>query len=127
LITRWWQSNVPVERICLKEELTAIRIPWVFSALFVITMVAFFTIGSPILYGVLPIVSVVWLIAGLSVVHALVQHRQLGWLWLLVVYIGLFAVNKVMFPLLSLAACVDSMVNLRQRFATVLSEKRGEK
>ncbi len=121
IIARWWQAHMDTNATSIREELLQIRMPCLLSIIFVILITVLLILKTPMLFGVLPIIITAWLIAGLSVIHALAHQHKTGWLWLLLIYIGLFAVNKIVLPMLLLAACLDSVFNLRQRFCKSLS------
>lgn len=121
LVARWWQAHLFVNAIRLRVELLQIRMPWLLSVVCIASLTVLFFMNTTVLFGVLPIVAIAWLIAGLSVLHAILDQRKLAWLCLLLVYIGLFAANRWVIPLVLLIACVDSFIDLRKRIGTTIS------
>ncbi|MCD6055196.1 MAG: hypothetical protein K0R12_158 [Gammaproteobacteria bacterium] len=119
LVARWWQSRVFPQSVSLAKELLSIRLPVALMFIFLLCAALFFWFRSASLFGIVPIVLTVWLIASLSLIHGFFYRRKAGWVFIILIYLGLTALSKAMLPGLLLIACVDSVVDFRHRFSRV--------
>ena len=76
---------------------------------------------SPVLTALIPIASLPLFIAGLALVHGLVNLKQLGSFWLVGMYMLLITVTQLAYPVIVLTACFDSVFDFRRRAANRLS------
>lgn len=122
VLSRWWQAVMfnPGE---LRKELLNIRLSYIAGALFLICY-PLSSWGDKTAIDMMPVIYLVFSIAGLSVMHSLlgVKTRRLG---LVLLYVGLIVIITL-FPsgillialIFSLIAFFDIGMNFRKRFAT---------
>jgi hypothetical protein len=122
VLSRWWQAIMfnPGE---LRKELLNIRLSYIAGALFLICY-PLSSWGDKTAIDMMPVIYLVFSIAGLSVMHSLlgVKTRRLG---LVLLYVGLIVIITL-FPsgilpialIFSLIAFFDIGMNFRKRFAT---------
>ena len=70
---------------------------------------------SPIMTALVPIASLPLFIAGLALLHGLVRLRKLSSFWLIGTYVLLITITQLAYPLIFLTACLDSLLNFRNR------------
>ena len=98
----------------LRPELEGIRLSlWQLLILLAILILSFLHIG--LAQDALPVAVFVFVLAGLSVFHALVHLKNLAKKWILLVYVLLVVFFPYMAAAFMLLAVVDSLVNLRRR------------
>jgi hypothetical protein len=110
---RYWQSRLfnPGQ---LKPELHAIRLPRSFVAvLIVLALAGFAKIGMFV--DCLPIIATVLALAGLSVVHYIVEARKIRDIWLVLFYIIGSLLIVYFLVTLCLLGLIDSFWDLRNR------------
>lgn len=113
LLARWWDINV-FRGGSLKQEFMFIRLSKLAAGI-LIALIVLALLKWPYARDALPVIVLMFAVAGLSVLHyAHHMNRQLI-LLLIVVYIGLVIISDRMAILLALVALVDTWFNLRQR------------
>lgn len=73
-----------------------------------------------------PLCSVPLLVAGVALVHGLVEKGGLGRFWLVGLYVTLLVVMHLIYPLLVVLALVDSLFDFRGRLARKSGPTNGE-
>lgn len=114
-IASWWERYAFGHTSEFWHSLLNIRMPRALSLVFVAAVILLYTVKIPTLFGVVPILLMAWLFAGLSLAHALCHQLRYGWLVLIVMYVGLIILRHNLLPLLLVLACVDSFVDFRHR------------
>ena len=113
ILARAWQSAL-YNPGGFGEEFRRLILPPVIS----LTLLAL-TFGgtalSPMLTVLIPIASLPLFIAGLALVHGLVNLKQLSSFWLIGTYVLLILVTQLVYPVLVLVACLDSVFDFRKR------------
>jgi hypothetical protein len=113
LIARWWQAVMfnPGE---LRKELHQIRLSYATGILFVI--------GAVLSYGrvemamdIMPVLLMVFFIAGLSLLHYLIAPTNFSWMLLILMYMAVMWLFPVSIVIVSFIALLDTTVNIRQR------------
>ncbi|AMO54766.1 hypothetical protein GZ77_23780 [Endozoicomonas montiporae] len=77
---------------------------------------------SPVLTALIPIASLPLFIAGIALVHGLVNLKQLGSFWLVGMYMLLILVTQLAYPVIVLTACFDSVFDFRRRAANRIAQ-----
>lgn len=117
-LARWWQGHLAQAPGSLRTALHQIRIPFVCLILLLLFGMLLWQLKSPLLYGMVPIAVLTWLIAGLSLIHRFCYQRKAGWLYVVLIYIGLLFLGHYVLPAVLLVACIDSAIDFRRRFFT---------
>jgi hypothetical protein len=117
IMARYWQA-VLYNPGKLRGELHTICLPkWSSVVLIVIALLAWLT-AWPQLIDILPVVAVVFALAGLSVVHYVIYARKMNWILLVLLYLVLIFALPYMVVALVIVAMCDSWLNLRKRYVT---------
>lgn len=77
---------------------------------------------SPVMIALTPIASLPLFIAGLALVHGLVGLKRLGNFWLVGMYMLLILVTQLVYPVIVLTACFDSLFDFRKRAANTMAQ-----
>jgi hypothetical protein len=113
LIARWWQAAT-VNPGGLRKELYHIRMSYAAGIAFVIGLV-FSLLGNSISMDVMPILNVMFVLAGLSLLQDLTKDSKLKWLVLVMTY-GLIIVAPRSALLLAMVALLDVFIDFRNKF-----------
>jgi hypothetical protein len=114
LLARNWQA-VMFNPGQLRPELQNIRMPkWLAVALGILIVLGLLTQWQ-LCFDVLPVVLLPFVLAGVSLVHFIINVRKLSWFWLVVFYILLVLFLPYWAGALAILALTDSMVDLRRR------------
>ena len=97
-----------------REEFHAIKLPALMSCALLAASLVGITV-SPAMMALLPIASLPLFVAGLALVHGLVDIRKLGSLWLVMFYVMVVLFTQVAYPVIVLMACLDSVLDFRTR------------
>ena len=115
VLARAWQSAL-YNPGGFGEEFRRVKLPPVVSmALLALTLGG--SALSPVLTALIPIASLPLFIAGIALVHGLVNLKQLGSFWLVGMYVLLILVTQLAYPVIVLTACFDSVFDFRRRAA----------
>ncbi len=115
-LARWWQAAV-FNPGGLRQEMYDIRMGYVLGAIFVIGL--FWGLwGNSWLSDMMPIMYVVFALAGLSLIHSLLARRGTGMFWLVMIYGGM-----ILFPyvivLIAMVGLIDTWLDFRKRIKKI--------
>ena len=113
ILARSWQSWL-YNPGGFREEFHSIRL----SAVASIVLLALTLAGSalsPFMVVLVPIASLPLFVAGMSLVHGLVELRKLGSLWLIVFYVMVVLFTQLAYPVIVLTASLDGLFDFRKR------------
>lgn len=113
VIARWWQAAM-FNPGGLQTELHQIRLSYVSALIFILAIISWNS-GNPVGTDVLPVITVVFGAAGLSLLHALVAANKAGWFWLTLVYLGVMFLFPLGIASVAMAALVDTVFDFRKR------------
>lgn len=113
LIARWLQSLI-YNPGGLQAEIYNVRLDFSADLILGVLIVAALS-GWAWAWDFLPVLIMVFFLAGLSLVHAMVAHFKNMWAWLVLFYGLLIVLLPYMLGLVVTAAIVDTWSNLRQR------------
>ena len=120
MLARSWQAQL-FNPGGFREEFHDIRLP-ASSAMLLVMLTLVGTTVAPAMLVLAPIATLPLLVSGLSLMHGLVSIKQLGRLWLVVFYALLFLVTQLVYPVIILTACLDSLFDFRARLAGKLHQ-----
>ncbi|MDP0589384.1 MAG: hypothetical protein QS748_09430 [Candidatus Endonucleobacter bathymodioli] len=112
IVARVWQSWL-YNPGGFRKEFQNIRLS---APIAVILLILIFA-GSallPFLLVLAPLASLPLFVAGISLVHGLVELKNMGALWLIVFYIAVVFFAQLAYPVIALAACLDSLFDFRK-------------
>lgn len=121
IIGRWWQALL-YNPGGFGEEFRALRLPKIFAlaSIALLALAASGASGAELALNIVPVLLIVWLLAGLGLAHGLVAARGLSAGWLVVMYVlSLFLLPQLLMPLLVAVAMLDTWLNFRARVARV--------
>jgi hypothetical protein len=113
MLGRYWQAAL-YNPGGFGREFRAVRIPLWPAALLLACMLIGPNFG-PQVAMLTPLCSVSLVFAGLALMHGLVAEKRLGRFWLVGLYVTLLLFLQLIYPLLVVAAIVDSLVDFRGR------------
>jgi hypothetical protein len=114
LIARWWQA-VMFNPGGLRKELYHIRLGHVAGLVFVVGFILAY-LGVDFAMDAMPVVYAVFFAAGLSLVHSLISLTKVGWLWLVLIYMGIIWLFPVSLVIIAFIALLDTGFDFRKRF-----------
>ncbi|MDP2608033.1 MULTISPECIES: hypothetical protein [unclassified Oceanobacter] len=119
LLGRYWQSALYNPK-GFGIEFRQLRLPLAFTLPAVLVV---FTAGQllPGLSGMVPVLTVAMMLAGLAVFHGVVHGTNASSNWLLPIYIGLVVFGPYMYTLLIFVAVLDSVLDIRMRLKDTAS------
>ena len=120
VLSRSWQAQL-FNPGGFREEFHNIRLPAQTALLLIMVALGGASL-APIMLVVAPIATLPLLISGLSLMHGLVGIRQLGRPWLTVFYMLLLIVTQLVYPVIILTACLDSLFDFRGRLTAKLHQ-----
>ena len=112
LVARWWQDAV-FNPGGLRQELMSIRLSYVLGTVFLIGLVLSFW-NLPVVMDVVPVLYMIFALAGLSLLHYTVKATNAKW-WLLVVIYGVLSLIPQSIIIIAMAGLLDTGMNLRKR------------
>ncbi len=119
VVGRWWQALIfsPGK---LRNELQNIRLTPLAGVLFVVSIILLYW-GNSVVLDMMPVLYLLFMIAGLSLVHYLFRlgHSSLTWFWLLLFYVVLVISMPVGVMLVAMFALLDIWLDVRRRFKRV--------
>lgn len=113
LLARWWQAAF-YNPGGYSEEFHPLRL----SAGYAGSVVLLLVFGSslpPLISGILPILTIPLVIAGVAFVHGMIGMKNLGGLWLVAFYVSVFLFGPYLFTLLIFVSLIDSIIDIRGR------------
>lgn len=113
LLARWWQATF-YNPGGYSEEFHVLKLPVGYAACVALLLV----FGSSLpaqLSGILPILTIPLVIAGVALVHGIIGMKNLGGQWLVAFYIGVFFLGPYLFTLLIFLSLIDSLIDIRGR------------
>lgn len=114
LIARWWQAAM-FNPGGLRKELYQIRLGYVAGIVFVCGLVLS-AIGNNTVLDIMPILYTTFCVAGLSLLHNLVQLTKAAWVWLALVYAVLVWVFPYSVVIIAILGLLDTGIDFRKRF-----------
>ena len=120
VLARSWQAQL-FNPGGFREEFHQIKLP----ALIALALLMFTLGGStlaPFMLVVAPVATLPLLVSGLALFHGLVEMRQLSKVWLVAFYALLVFITQLMYPVIVLTACLDSVFDFRARLADRLHQ-----
>lgn len=112
LLARYWQSKL-YNPGGFGREFKALRLPVGYCAPVVAVMFVAASI-SPELVGIIPVLTVIMMLAGLSLLHGLTTLKAVSG-WMVPVYVALLLFGPYTYTLLIFLALMDSALNFRKR------------
>ncbi|OED43539.1 hypothetical protein ACH42_09890 [Endozoicomonas sp. (ex Bugula neritina AB1)] len=120
ILARSWQAQL-FNPGGFREEFHGVRLPATTALLLMVLALGGLSL-APIMLVIAPVVTLPLLLSGLALMHGLVGIRQLGRLWLVVFYMLLFFVTQLMYPVIIITACLDSLFDFRGRLTAKLHQ-----
>ena len=120
VLARAWQSAL-YNPGGFGEEFRRLILPPV-ASMFLLALTLGGTALSPVLTALIPIASLPLFIAGIALVHGLVNLKQLGSFWLVGMYMLLIFITQLAYPVIVLTACFDSVFDFRRRAANRIAQ-----
>lgn len=114
-LARSWQAQL-FNPGGFREEFHRIRLPAVIALALLLTTLGGSALASFMLV-LAPIATLPLMVAGLALFHGLVEIRQLSKVWLVSFYVLLVFTTQLMYPVIVLTACLDSVFDFRSRLA----------
>ena len=112
-IGRWWQA-VFYNPGGFSQEFQSLNLGKISALIALAIMLMAIAIGNVVAFALVTVVLVLYLIQGLSLLHAAVKTRQLSASWLFVFYLVMFFIPHLVL-LLVFAGITDPWLNIRQR------------
>ncbi|MDP0561394.1 MAG: hypothetical protein QS721_03280 [Candidatus Endonucleobacter sp. (ex Gigantidas childressi)] len=112
IVARLWQSWL-YNSGGFRKEFQNIRLSVPIGVMLLILIL----VGSvllPFLLVLAPLASLPLFIAGISLVHGLAELKNMNYLWLIIFYIVLVFFAQLAYPVIALAACLDSLFDFRK-------------
>ncbi|WP_369855399.1 hypothetical protein [Candidatus Thalassolituus haligoni] len=119
LLGRYWQSAL-YNPEGFGAEFRQLRLPLAFTLPAVLVVFAAGQL-SPELSGMVPVLTVAMMLAGLAVFHGVVHGTNASPNWMLPIYIGLIVFGPYMYTLLIFVAMLDSVFDIRMRLKDTAS------
>ncbi len=113
LIARWWQAVI-FNPGGLREELYRVRLSYATAALFMLGLALSFW-GVEVVIDAMPVLLMVFFVAGLSLIHCIAGPWKLGWVSLILIYLAIMWLFPWSIAVVALFALVDTIVNVRQK------------
>lgn len=120
LLGRYWQSEL-YNPGGFGTEFKQLRLPLAYSLPTVAIMLLAGQL-SPELAGLMPVLTVPMMLAGMALFHGVVTTTNASSAWILSVYLALFLFGPYMYTLLIFVALLDSGLNLRARLKDTAGE-----
>jgi hypothetical protein len=112
-IARWMQALL-YNPGALAEELLQIRLSRIFDVLLGLNIAAIF-LGIDLAWDILPIILFVYLLAGISLFHAVIAKIKAGWGWIISFYVVLIIFYEIVPWIIMVAALMDTWLDFRRR------------
>lgn len=112
-IGRWWQA-IFYNPAGFAEEFQSLNLGKISALIAVAIMLMAMAIDNVFAFALVTVVFVLYLMQGLSLLHAVVKVRQVSATWLFAFYLAMFFVPHLVL-LLVFAGITDPWLNIRQR------------
>jgi hypothetical protein len=112
LVARWWQDAI-FNPGGLRQELMSVRLSYLLGTVFLICMVLSFW-NMPIVMDVVPVLYMIFGLAGLSLLHYTVKAINAKW-WLLAVIYGVLSLIPQSIIIVAMAGLLDTGFDFRKR------------
>ena len=116
-IGRWWQA-VLYNPGGFAEEFQSLNLGKISALIALAIILIAMAIANVFTFSLVTIVFVLYLVQGLSLLHALVRMRQVNTTWLFVFYLAVFFIPHLILLLIFVGA-IDPWLDIRQRVAKV--------
>src|SRR3990167_446669 len=115
IVARWWQAAMFYPGL-LRRELHTIRLSQLASGLFVLGLI-FAYLGNSVALDIMPILYMLFGMAGLSLIHYLfgLLTQPTKWFWLWLMYIAFFISLPTSLLLVGIFALADAGFDIRHR------------
>lgn len=115
MAARWWQAQLFNPGL-LRRELHGIRLSPLAGVLFLASMVIWY-LGNNVVVDIMPILYLLFGVAGLSVIHYLfgLFNNPTAWFWMMLLYVTLLIAMPASIMLLAVIALLDIWLDLRAR------------
>ena len=114
IIARWWQASI-FNPGGLKHEFLMIRLSYRLTiALLIAIVLAFFRVAWS--FDLLPVLLVVFFVAGFSLMNAWLVRMKNGWIWMLLFYVLLVLRFIFISAAVMMVAIIDSIFDIRKRW-----------
>lgn len=114
VVARWWQA-IMYNPGGLRKELYQIRLSHVSGVVFVAVFLLSL-LGNELTLDILPVLVATFCVAGLSLIHNLLSLSKVGWVWLIVIYVGIVYLFPLSIIVVSIIALLDTGIDFRKRF-----------
>lgn len=114
LVARWWQTAIFHPGV-FRTEFTQIYFGKIPAIILTLILIGVFS-QVPLIIDFFPVALVPFMIAGLSLLHFLVERNRRLFIPVLLVYLALFFLPVIVVGLLAIIGYIDSWVNFRERF-----------
>lgn len=114
VIARWWQA-VMFNPGGLRRELYQIRLSYVSGLVFGVALILAYT-GNDLALDAMPVLCAVFFAAGLSLIHSFMGLTRKGWIWLILIYLGVIWLFPLSLLIIAIVALFDTGLDFRKRF-----------
>ena len=104
-----------------REEFHRIKLPALIALMLLMLTLGGSTL-APFMLVLAPAATLPLLVSGLALFHGLVEMRQLSKVWLVSFYALLVFITQLMYPVIVLTACLDSVFDFRAKLAHKLHQ-----
>lgn len=118
-VSRWWEAYVFSPGL-LRRELHNIRLSPLAGALFMLSLV-FLWLGNSVIMDIMPILYLLFMVAGLSLIHYLLgtMVSPTRWFWLVLMYVVLIYTNSISVVILATIGLMDIWLDFRKKLRKV--------
>lgn len=118
-VSRWWEAYVFAPGM-LRRELHNIRLSPLAGALFMLSLV-FLWLGNSVVMDIMPILYLLFMTAGLSVLHYFlgIMVSPTRWFWLTLLYITLIYAVPASVVIMATIGLLDVWLDLRKRLRKI--------
>lgn len=113
IAARWWQAVI-FNPGGLKRELHYIRLTQLAGVLFLVSLLLSY-LGNSVILDIMPVLYLLFIAAGLSLLHYLATLTNAGWFWLMILYITLVWLFPFSMLLVAMLALIDIWMDIRKR------------
>jgi len=119
IMARWWQAIV-FKPGSLRRELHDIRLSKMAGTLFVLSLTLSY-FGNSVIADIMPVLYLLFAIAGLSVIHWLfgLMRSPMVWFWLTFMYISILFAMPVSLWIVSILGLADVWMDIRKKVGKV--------
>ena len=114
-LARFWQARLYYPN-GFGIEFKQLRLPMVWGLLLLVILGGAFFFPVSVVAAILPTITIPFFIVGISLAHSLLGFWQLGGLGVGFFYLMLFLLMQFVYPLLIFVACLDSVLDFRDRW-----------